>query len=181
MRLCLEFRLEALGDVAGVRWSVWRGVGHFALFLLPLTFHFGFLAYFRSLQPTTAWTPLETVCLSESVATLQVSGTPFRHWFTLSKFNWWAHSRKNWEGWEQYQFDGRNVTVKKEGVVLWYQFGIMKANAKRGSWVCPITKPIVKTIPQRWGVRRVGSIRNKYIYCVKWQVKINYHLIWIVN
>ena len=40
-------------------------------------------------------------------------------------------------------------------IPIWYHEG------KRGSRVCPITKPIAITIPQRWGVRRVGSIRKE--------------------
>ena len=41
----------------------------------------------HKLQSVRKLSKSDTVCLPESVATLQVSGTPFRHWFTLSKFN----------------------------------------------------------------------------------------------
>ena len=40
-------------------------------------------------------------------------------------------------------------SIKKAGVVLRYQFGIMRVHTKRESRVCSITKPIARTIPQR--------------------------------
>ena len=43
----------------------------------------------------------------------------------------------------------------------------MRANVKRGIGMCPITKPIAKTIPQRVG--SIGKEKNKIVrvHCCK--------------